>query len=125
MISKFIDAAVVDQDITLYGDSLQTRTFCYIDDNIEAATIALYLDKLVNDVVKIGSDFEMTIKELAELIIQETASQSRFIHLPPVPEGDMTRRKPDIGKMRQLLSRELIPIDEGIRKIVALWRPSR
>lgn len=125
VISKFIDAALADKDITLYGDGLQTRTFCYIDDNIEATTNSLYKNIFVNDVVNIGSDFEMTIKELAELIIQQTASQSRIIHLPPLPEGDMTRRKPDIGKMRQLLSRELMPVDEGVRRIIALRKLSR
>ena len=120
VISKFIDAALAGKDITLYGDGLQTRTFCYIDDNIEATTNALYQNKFVNDVVNIGSDFEMTIKELAELIIKETGSSSKIIHLPPLPEGDMTRRKPDIGKMRQLLSRELTPVEEGVRKIITL-----
>lgn len=124
VISKFIDAALAGKDITLYGDGLQTRTFCYIDDNIEATTNALYQNKFVNDVVNIGSDFEMTIKELAEMIIKETGSSSKIIHLPPLPEGDMTRRKPDIGKMKQLLSREMTPVTEGIRRIVALRRPS-
>ncbi len=124
VISKFIDAALAGKDITLYGDGLQTRTFCYIDDNIEATTNALYQNKFVNDVVNIGSDFEMTIKELAEMIIKETGSASKIIHLPPLPEGDMTRRKPDIGKMKQLLSREMTPVTEGIRRIVALRRPS-
>lgn len=125
VISKFIDAALLGRDITLYGDGMQTRTFCYIDDNIEATTNSLYQNIFVNDVVNIGSDFEMTIKELAELIIKETASKSKIIHLAPLPEGDMTRRKPDIGKMRQLLSRDLIPVNEGVRRIIALRKSSR
>jgi len=118
VISKFIDAALAGQPITLYGDGLQTRTFCYIDDNTEATTNALYQDKFVNDVVNIGSDFEMTILDLAKLIIKETGSSSQIIHLPPLPEGDMTRRKPDITKMRELLNRELTPVAGGIRKII-------
>lgn len=118
VISKFIDAALAGEPITLYGDGLQTRTFCYIDDNTEATTNALYQDKFVNDVVNIGSDFEMTILDLAKLIIKETGSSSEIIHLPPLPEGDMTRRKPDITKMRELLSRDLTPVAEGIRKII-------
>lgn len=124
VISKFIDAAIANKPITLYGDGLQTRTFCYIDDNIEATTNALYQHKFVNDVVNIGSDFEMTIKELAELIIKEAGSSSEIIHLPPLPEGDMTRRKPDIGKMRQLLDREMTPVTEGVRRILALRKSS-
>jgi UDP-glucose 4-epimerase len=124
VISKFIDLALAGKPITLYGDGLQTRTFCYIDDNIEATTNALYENKFVNDVVNIGSDFEMTIKELAQLIIKETNSKSEIIHLPPLPEGDMTRRKPDIGKMKQLLSRELTPVTEGVRRIIAMRKKS-
>lgn len=124
VISKFIDLALAGKPITLYGDGLQTRTFCYIDDNIEATTNALYENKFVNDVVNIGSDFEMTIKELAQLIIKETNSKSEIIHLPPLPEGDMTRRKPDIGKMKQLLSRELTPVTEGVRRIIAMRKNS-
>ncbi len=124
VISKFIDLAQAGKPITLYGDGLQTRTFCYIDDNIDATTNALYENKFVNDVVNIGSDFETTIKELAQLIIKETNSTSEIIHLPPLPEGDMTRRKPDIGKMKQLLSRELTPVTEGVRRILALRKSS-
>ena len=124
VISKFIDLALAGKPITLYGDGLQTRTFCYIDDNIEATTNALYENKFVNDVVNIGSDFEMTIKELAQLIIKETNSKSEIIHLAPLPEGDMTRRKPDIGKMKQLLSRELTPVTEGVRRIIAMRKNS-
>ncbi len=120
VISKFIDAALAGQPITLYGDGLQTRTFCYIDDNTEATTNALYQHKFVNDVVNIGSDFEMTILDLAKLIIKEAGSSSEIVHLPPLPEGDMTRRKPDITKMRQLLNRDLTPVAEGIRKIIAV-----
>ena len=66
----------------------------------------------------------MTIKELAQLIIKETNSKSAIIHLPPLPEGDMTRRKPDIGKMKQLLSRELTPVTEGVRRIIAMRKKS-
>lgn len=122
VISKFIDAALAGNPITLYGDGLQTRTFCYIDDNTEATTNALYQNKFVNDVVNIGSDFEMTILDLAKLIIKETGSSSEIIYLPPLPEGDMTRRKPDITKMRELLSRDLTPVADGVRRIIAMRR---
>lgn len=122
VISKFIDAALSGLPITLYGDGLQTRTFCYIDDNLEATTTALYQDLFVNDIVNIGSDIEITIKELAELVIRETQSSSSIEYLPPLPEGDMTRRKPDISKMKILVQRELTTIAEGIRKMVSLKR---
>lgn len=118
VVSKFIDLALAGKPLTLYGDGLQTRTFCYIDDNIEATTNALYKELFINDVVNIGSDKEMTILDLAKLTIQETKSSSRLEFLPPLPEGDMTRRKPDIGKMKQLLKREMTSIEEGIRRII-------
>jgi UDP-glucuronate decarboxylase len=120
VISKFIDEALAGRPITLYGDGLQTRTFCYIDDNIDATTNALYNDYFVNDVVNVGSDREMTILDLARLVIKETGSSSVIEYLPPLPEGDMTRRSPDISKMKTLLQRELTPVEEGVRKIISL-----
>ncbi|MEQ1677933.1 MAG: NAD-dependent epimerase/dehydratase family protein [Chitinophagaceae bacterium] len=122
VVSKFIDAALAGQPITLYGDGLQTRTFCYIDDNIEATTNSLYNDLFVNDVVNVGSDKEMTILDLAKLVIKEVGSSSQIVFLPPLAEGDMTRRRPDISKMKKLLSREMTTVEEGIRRIIAMRR---
>ena len=119
VVPKFIEAAMQNQPITLYGDGLQTRTFCYIDDNIEATTNALNKDLFINDVVNVGSDIEITVLDLAKMIIKETGSSSKLIHLPPLEEGDMTRRKPDISKMKKLLDRNMTGIEEGIRKVIA------
>jgi UDP-glucose 4-epimerase len=119
VMSKFLKAALNNQDITIYGDGQQTRTFCYIDDNIDATLTALRNDLYVNDVVNIGNDKISTILELAELVIKVTGSGSRLQFLPPLPEGDMTRRQPDIGKMRNLLRRDLLPLEQGIHKILA------
>ncbi len=119
VVSKFIRAALQGEDITVYGDGGQTRTFCYIDDNIEACVNAFTRGLVVNDVVNIGSDVEISILELARLIIELTGSGSRIVHLPPLEEGDMTRRMPDISRMRQLLGRELLPLREGIGHILA------
>lgn len=116
VMSKFINLATSNKDIPLYGDGLQTRTFCFKDDNIDACAKAFYENKFVNDTVNIGSDFETTILDLAKSIIEITNSKSKIIHLPPLKEGDMTRRKPDIGKMRSLLGRDLVPIAEGIKR---------
>ncbi|GAB4187073.1 MAG: NAD-dependent epimerase/dehydratase family protein [Thermoflexibacter sp.] len=118
VMSKFIKAALNHQDITVYGDGLQTRTFCYIEDNIAATLYALENELFINDVVNIGNDQLTTILDLAKAIIKLTNSRSQIIHLPPLPEGDMTRRQPDIQKMKQLLHRELLPLEEGIRKIL-------
>jgi UDP-glucose 4-epimerase len=118
-MSKFINNAIAGRDITIYGDGMQTRTFCYKDDNIDACYNAFTKDQIVNDTVNIGSDFETTIIDLAKNIIAVTESRSKIVFLPPLKEGDMTRRKPDNTKMRELLGRPLISIEDGIRKTVA------
>ncbi|HRO99471.1 MAG TPA: NAD-dependent epimerase/dehydratase family protein [Flavobacteriales bacterium] len=118
VVSKFIRAALAGEDITLYGDGLQTRTFCYIDDNIDACLRAFHGNEVLNDVVNIGSDVEITIRGLAELIIELTGSRSRIVHLPPLEEGDMTRRMPDVTRMRALLGREMLPLRDGLVRIL-------
>lgn len=118
VMSKFLRAALKGRNITVYGDGSQTRTFCFIDDNLDATENAMYSKDCVNDVFNIGSDITITIKELAELIIKITDSNSKIEHLPPLPEGDMSRRQPDIGKMRHLLGRDLLPLEEGIKKVL-------
>ncbi len=121
VVSKFIRAALANEDITLFGDGLQTRTFCYIDDNTEACLNAYRRGEVLNDVVNIGSDAEITIKELAEVIIDVTGSSSKVVHLAPLEEGDMTRRMPDISRMRQLLGREPLPLRQGLEKVLKAW----
>lgn len=121
VMSKFLKAALAGDDITIYGDGSQSRTFCYIDDNIDACLATVNNDEYKNDVYNIGSDTVITIKELAETIIELTASSSRIVHLPPLKDGDMTKRQPDISKMKDLLKRDLLPYREGIKKVLAVW----
>jgi UDP-glucose 4-epimerase len=122
VISKFLNAALRNEDITVYGDGSQSRTFCYIDDNIDACLKTLSDDRYKNDTYNIGNDEEITIKELAATIIRLTGSASRIVHLPPLKEGDMTRRQPDITRMRSLLGRELISYHNGIERILKAWK---
>ncbi len=119
VVSKFIRAALKGEDITVYGDGKQTRTFCFIDDNIDACLSAFRNNQVINDVVNIGNDQEITVIDLARLVIELTGSKSKIVHLPPLEEGDMTRRMPDIGLMRQLLGRDLLPLRNGIQKVLA------
>ncbi len=118
VMSKFLFKALNDEDITIYGEGTQTRTFCYCDDNIDACLKAFYKNKVINDVINIGGEIEVTILDLAQKIIDATNSKSKIIHLPPLKDGDMLRRCPDNTKMRVLLGRELTTIDEGIRKLL-------
>lgn len=118
VMSKFIGHALRNEDIPIYGNGLQTRTFCHIDDNVEACMTAFYQDAHVNDVLNIGSDQEITILDLAHTIISMTGSRSRVVFMPPLPEGDMSRRFPDTEKMRCLLKRPLMPLEKGIGTIL-------
>ena len=118
VMSKFIRAALKGEDITLYGDGSQTRTFCYIDDNTEACVNAMNDEAFANKVFNIGNDTIITIKELAETIIRLTNSASQIVYLPPLEDGDMTRRQPDITKMKSLLNRDLKPLEEGIKEVL-------
>jgi UDP-glucuronate decarboxylase len=118
VMSRFIRAALSDHKITVYGDGSQTRTFCYKDDNVESCVNALYNNTYVNDVVNVGSDHEISVLELAKLIIKITGSKSEIVHLPALKEGDMTRRKPDISKMKALLGRPTTKLEDGIKKTI-------
>ncbi|CAN5633417.1 NAD-dependent epimerase/dehydratase family protein [soil metagenome] len=118
VITKFLSAALKDKDISIYGDGMQTRTFCYIEDHLDATTNAFYNNHVVNDVANIGTDKEMTILDLAKEIIRITNSRSNIIHLPALKEGDMTRRQPDITRMVELLDRGFTPLEEGIKSII-------
>jgi len=124
VISKFMQAATKHEPITIYGDGSQTRTFCYIDDNTDCCE-KIFRDRLhVNDVINIGSAIEISILELARMIIRMTGSRSEIVHKPPLPEGDMTRRKPDIAKMDAVMQRPLITLEEGLQKILKAGRNS-
>ncbi len=120
VMSKFIDLAIKDQDITIYGTGDQTRTFCNIKDNVDFTVKILNDSLFVNDIVNVGSDKLTTIYSLAEDIIKYTNSNSKIISLPPLKEGDMTRRQPDITKMKLVMNREFISLEEGIKEIIKL-----
>jgi nucleoside-diphosphate-sugar epimerase len=118
VISKFIKAALKGEDIPIYGNGSQTRTFCYIDDNTACVKKILTENLLQNDVINIGNDTNYTILSLAEIIIKLTGSRSKVEFLPPLKEGDMTRRHPDTTKMNAILKRKLMPLETGIMKIL-------
>jgi UDP-glucose 4-epimerase len=115
VVARFLAAALKNKDITIYGDGLQTRTFTHVDDTISVCNSIFENNLLVNDVINIGNDELMTIKDLALLTIQLTNSNSKIVHLPPLKEGDMTRRQPDNQKMKEILNKKLISIEDGIK----------
>ena len=110
--------ALRGDDISIYGDGSQSRTFCYIDDNIDATVKIAYADEYINDVVNIGNSRETSILELAKIIIDITGSKSKLVYLPPLKEGDMMRRCPDNTDMLKVLNRPLVKLEDGIRNIL-------
>jgi len=120
VVSKFIKAALNHHEITIYGDGSQTRTFCYIDDNIATCTSIFAKNLFVNDVVNIGSDQEISILELANAIVKAANSRSKIVHLPALEEGDMTRRQPDTTKMKSVHN-QMLSLDQGLRSIIKSW----
>jgi UDP-glucose 4-epimerase len=122
VISRFINMAMNNRNLTIYGDGSQTRTFCYVDDNVEACYNCfenhLNDKNSENEVYNIGNDNETAIIDLAKLIIKITDSKSELKHLPALKDGDMKRRLPDISKMKQVLQRPLLPLEDGIQNIL-------
>ena len=119
VISKFIELAAENKDLTIYGDGSQTRSFLHVDDNIEFTIKILEEKKLINDVVNVGSDIEITIIDLANLIIESLNSKSKIVFLPPLKEGDMTRRQPDISKMKSVFNKKIISLKDGIQDVAS------
>jgi len=118
VISKFINAALNNKDITIYGDGSQTRTFCYIDNNINATVAAAFSDQGKNKTINIGNNVETPVLELAKTIISLTGSKSKIVHLPALEDGDMTRRNPDITVMKSLVDQEIYSLEEGLKKVL-------
>jgi len=122
VVSNFIRQALLGEPITLFGDGLQTRSFCYRDDLIEGILKLMAApDDLVTP-VNIGNPGEFTIRELAELVIELTGSRSQIVHRP-LPQDDPTQRRPDISLARQRLNWEpQIPLREGLIKTIEWFR---
>ncbi|PLW92793.1 MAG: epimerase [Marinilabiliales bacterium] len=122
VISRFINLAANNRNLTIYGDGSQTRTFCYVNDNVDACYNCfeqhLNEDNNKQEVFNIGNDNETAIIDLAKTIIKVTGSTSEIKHTSALKEGDMKRRLPDISKMKKLLDRPLMPLEEGIKIIL-------
>jgi UDP-glucose 4-epimerase len=125
VVPIFIKLALKNDPIHIYGDGLQTRSFCYVDDNVDACINAINAPSCLNDVINIGSDKEQTILSLAQEIIKITNSKSKIKFLPPLDEGDMMRRCPDTSKMKKILNRDLISLEEGIKKLVNHYKNNK
>ncbi len=122
VVSNFIVQALQNQPITIYGEGSQTRSFCYVDDLIEAFVRLMATNDDFTGPVNTGNPGEFTIKELAEKVIQLTHSQS-LLEYKPLPQDDPTQRKPDITLARERLGwTPMVGLDEGLVKTIAYFK---
>ena len=118
VISNFIIQALEGKPITIYGDGMQTRSFCYVDDQVEAIVRLMDSPPDFTGPVNIGNPIESSILELAKQIIELTASKSRLV-FQPLPHDDPRQRCPDIGLAKKTLGWEpKVPLDKGLKQTI-------
>ena len=121
VVSNFIVQALQGQDITIFGDGLQTRAFCYVDDMIEGFIRMMATGDEITGPINLGNPMEMPMLRLAERILALTGSKSRIVHRP-LPMDDPVQRCPDIAKARAVLGWEpTVPLDDGLTRTIAYF----
>jgi UDP-glucuronate decarboxylase len=122
VVSNFIRQALAGEDITIYGDGSQTRSFCYRDDLVEGFIRLMNAPDELCEPINLGNPGEYTIKQLAELIIELTKTKSKLVY-KPLPADDPSRRKPDITLAKKHLNWEpKVPLREGLQKTIDWFR---
>jgi UDP-glucuronate decarboxylase len=122
VVSNFIVQALQGRDITIYGDGQQTRSFCYVDDLVEALIRMMDTQKRVTGPVNVGNPGEFTMLELAEKILQLTDSKSKLV-FKPLPSDDPKQRQPDIALARKELGWEpKVGLEDGLKETIAYFR---
>jgi UDP-glucuronate decarboxylase len=122
VVSNFIRQALINQDITIFGDGRQTRSFCYRDDLVTGLIRLMEAPDDFVGPVNLGSEGEFTIRQLAELTIELCGSRSKIINRP-LPQDDPKQRRPDISLARSRLGWEpTIPLREGLARTIAWFR---
>jgi UDP-glucuronate decarboxylase len=122
VVSNFIVQALRGEDITLYGDGMQTRAFCYVDDLIEGFIRLMATGPEITGPINIGNPHEIPVRELAERVIALTGSPSKIVHRP-LPQDDPLQRCPDISMARSVLGWEpKVGLDTGLARAAAYFR---
>ena len=122
VVSKFIMQALKGEQVTIYGDGCQTRSFCYVDDLIEAMVRMMSTPESFPGPVNVGNPDEITILQLAESVIRLTGSRSR-IEFKPLPTDDPRQRQPDISLAKKMLGWEpKVTLDDGLKETIAYFR---
>lgn len=121
VVSSFIVQALANEPITVFGDGTQTRSFCYVDDMIEAFRLFMATDVTVTGPMNLGNPEEISVVELAQMIIDLTGSRSKIV-LNPLPEDDPMRRQPDISLAERELSwRPATKLSDGLKSTIAYF----
>jgi UDP-glucuronate decarboxylase len=121
VVSNFIVQALKGNDLTIYGDGTQTRSFCYVDDLIEGFVRFMAQAKTVGP-MNLGNPGEFTMLQLAELTLKVVGGKSKIVH-KPLPADDPKQRQPDIALARDVLNWEpLVPLEEGLQRTIAYFR---
>ena len=121
VVSNFIVQALKGEDLTLYGNGEQTRSFCYMDDLLEGMIRLMEQEETVGP-VNIGNPNEFTIRELAETVLKKVESKSSIIEMP-LPEDDPTQRKPDISKAQKILGWEpKVQLEQGLDQTIPYFQ---
>ena len=121
VVSNFIVQALKGEDITLYGDGEQTRSFCYVSDLVEGLIRLMNTSDDVTGPINLGNPGEFTIRQLAEKIIEMTGARSKLVH-KPLPQDDPRQRQPDITRARDTLDWEpTIALEEGLKPTIAYF----
>jgi UDP-glucuronate decarboxylase len=122
VVSNFIVQALKGEDITIYGEGSQTRSFCYVDDLIDGFMKIFHSDSDFDSPINLGNPKEFAMLELAEMVISKTKSNSKIKHLA-LPMDDPKQRKPDITRAQEVLKWEpSINLEEGIIKTIEYFR---
>ena len=122
VVSNFIVQALRNEPLTVYGDGSQTRSFCYVDDLIEAMIRLMATEDSFTGPVNLGNPGEFTILELARTVLKLTGSKSKIVR-KPLPENDPLQRRPDIGLARRVLKWEpTTPLEAGLVKTIDYFR---
>ena len=122
VVSNFIVQALKGEDITIYGDGLQTRSFCYVDDLIEGFVRLMNQAETIGP-INIGNPGEFTMLQLAELTLKLTGSKSKIVHRP-LPGDDPKQRRPDITLAKKFLNNwePAVPLEEGLKRTIAYFQ---
>ena len=122
VVSNFIVQALRGEPITLYGDGMQTRSFCYVADLVDGIIRLMATEHEVTGPINLGPPGEFAIKELAEKVLQQTGARSELI-FEPLPEDDPMQRQPDISRAKAVLDwTPTIALDQGLEKTIAYFR---